>query len=283
MDYNKYFSEELSDEEILRSFSVVLPYLNNLSRDDTAFGLSDREKYIYYEPAEGFDLQVKYGTDVVATVKDSLNSGKIQKGNIPASVLGKAIKVIAIPIKNSKGQIIGAISNGIDMENSNQMVSSISELSQSITQVSGGVGELADSASELAKSGQSAIQLAQDTMETSKKTSEALEIIKSIADKINLLGLNAAIESARAGEQGRGFNVVSSEIRKLAKQSKESVTTIRDIIEEMNLSVNNITKAIGEAATVSEVQAASIEEISATIENINDNLQNLKEFSKRFL
>lgn len=283
VDYNKHFSEELSDEEILRSFSVVLPYLNNLSRDDTAFGLSDKEKYIYYEPAEGFDLQVKYGTEVVETVKDSLNSGKIQKGNIPASVLGKAIKVIVIPIKNSKGQIIGTISNGIDMENSNQMVSSIGELSQSITQVSGGVGELADAASELAKSGQSAIQLAQATMETSKKTSEALEIIKSIADKINLLGLNAAIESARAGEQGRGFNVVSSEIRKLAKQSKESVTTIRDIIEEMNLSVNNITKAIGESAAVSEEQAASIEEISATIENINDNLQNLKEFSKRFL
>lgn len=283
MDYNKYFSEELSDEEILRSFSVVLPYLNNLSRDDTAFGLSDKEKYIYYEPAEGFDLQVKYGTEVVETVKASLNSGKIQKGNIPASVLGKAIKVIVIPIKNSKGQIIGTISNGIDMENSNQMVSSIGELSQSITQVSGGVGELADAASELAKSGQSAIQLAQATMETSKKTSEALEIIKSIADKINLLGLNAAIESARAGEQGRGFNVVSSEIRKLAKQSKESVTTIRDVIEEMNLSVNNITKAIGESAAVSEEQAASIEEISATIENINDNLQNLKEFSKRFV
>lgn len=283
MDYNKYFSEELSDEEILRSFSVVLPYLNNLSRDDTAFGLSDKGKYIYYEPAEGFDLQVKYGTEVVETVKDALNSGKIQKGNIPASVLGKSIKVIVIPIKNSKGQIIGTISNGIDMENSNQMVSSISELSQSITQVSGGVGELADAASELAKSGQSAIHLSQATMETSKKTSEALEIIKSIADKINLLGLNAAIESARAGEQGRGFNVVSSEIRKLAKQSKESVTTIRDIIEGMNLSVNNITKAIGEAASVSEEQAASIEEISATIENINDNLQNLKEFSKRFL
>lgn len=283
MDYNQYFSEELSDEEILRSFSVVLPYLNNLSRDDTAFGLSDKEKYIYYEPAEGFDLQIKYGTEVVQLVKDSFSSGKIQKGDIPASVLGKSIKVIALPIKNSKGQIIGTISNGIDMENSNQMVTSLNEVSQSVVQISSGVGELTDTASELAKSGQSAVQLAQVTMETSKKTSEALEIIKDIADKINLLGLNAAIESARAGEQGRGFNVVSSEIRKLAKQSKESVITIRGIIEEMNKSVNNISKAITESAAVSEEQASSIEEIDATIESITSNLQNLSEFSKRFL
>lgn len=283
MDYSQYLREELSDEEILRSFSVVLPYLNNLSRDDTAFGLSDKEKYIYYQPAQGFDLQVKYGTEVVQMVKDCMSSGKIQKGDIPASVLGKGIKVIAIPIKNSKGQIIGTISNGIDMENSNQMVSSMNEIAQSVQQVSGGVNELAGTASDLAKSGQNAIQLVQETMETSKKTSEALEIIKSIADKINLLGLNAAIESARAGEQGRGFNVVSSEIRKLANQSKESVATIKDVIEEMNKSVNNITNAVDNSAAVSEEQAASIQEISATIESINDNLQRLKEFSKRFL
>lgn len=283
MDYNQYFSEELSDDEILRSFSVVLPYLNKLLRDDTAFGLSDKGKYIYYEPAEGFDLHVKYGTEVVELVKDSLRSGKIKKGDIPASVLGKAIKVIALPIRNSKGQIIGSISNGIDMEDSNQMISSMNEIAHSVQQVSGGVGELADAASELAKSGQNALQMTHQTMETSKKTSEALEIIKSIADKINLLGLNAAIESAKAGEHGRGFNVVSTEIRKLANQSKESVTTIRAVIEDMNKSVNNILSAVDDSAAVSEEQAASVQEISATIESINDSLQKLKEFSKRFL
>jgi uncharacterized protein YoxC len=283
MDYNEYFSEELSNEEILRAFSIVLPYLNELSRDDTAFGLSDKEKYIYYVPAEGFDLRVKYGTEVVQMVKDCMRNNKIEKGDIPASVLGKAIKVISMPIKNSKGQVIGAISNGIDMENSNQMVSNMNQIAQSVQQVSSGMGELGDAASELAKSGQNALKLAQESMEASKKTSEALEIIKSIADKINLLGLNAAIESARAGEQGRGFNVVSSEIRKLANQSKESVITIRNVIEEMNKSVSNITNAVDDSAAVSEEQAASIQEINATIESISDNLQRLEKFSKRFL
>jgi Methyl-accepting chemotaxis protein len=283
MDYNQYFSEELSDEEILKSFAIVLPYLNNLMRDDTAFGLSVDGKYICSEQAEGFDLQLEYGTEVVETVKNCMKSGKIEKGDIPASVLGRAIKVIAIPIKNSKGQIIGTISDGIDVENANQMVNSINEIAQSVVQVSSGVSELAEAATELAKSGQSAINLAEINMENSKKTTEALELIKSIADKINLLGLNAAIESARAGEQGRGFSVVSSEIRKLATQSKESVASIKGIVEKMNESVNNITKAIDDSAAVSEEQAGAIEEISATIESINENLRSLSESSKRFL
>ncbi|MDR3596679.1 methyl-accepting chemotaxis protein [Clostridium sp.] len=53
-------------------------------------------------------------------------------------------------------------------------------------------------------------------------------------NKINLPGLNEAIESARAGKYGKEFCVVSSEIRKLANQSEEFVATIGDVIGEMN-------------------------------------------------
>lgn len=283
MDYSQYFGEELSDEEILRSFSVVLPYLNTLSRDDTAFVLSNKEKYISYQHAEGFELQIRNGSELDKSAKDCLKSDKIQKSDIPVSAFDRHLKAIGIPIKNSKGQVIGTIGSVIDMENSKKMISSVNEIAQSLQQVASGISDLAESASELAKSGQHEFQLTQETMEASKRTSEALEIIKTIADKINLLGLNAAIESARAGELGRGFNVVSSEIRKLANQSKESVTTIKEVIEDMNISVNNITSAVDNSAAVSEEQAASIEEVSATIESINDNLQRLKEFNKRFL
>lgn len=283
MNYKEYFSEDLKDEEILRAFSIVLPYLKNLTRDDTAYGLSDMKQYIYYEPAKGFDLHINYGDEIIDAVKNCLSSGKNQKGYLPASELGREMIIKMVPIKNSKGQIIGAINNGIDVEDTNKLVSSIDEISNSIGQVSLGVNELANTASNYAATGQNTIQQAQVTMENSKKTSEALEIIKSIADQTNLLGLNAAIESARAGEHGRGFNVVSSEIRKLATQSKESTATIKNIVGNMNESVNNIIEAVNESAAVSEEQAAAIEEISATVENINAHLKSLSEFSKRFI
>jgi uncharacterized protein YukE len=282
MDYNKYFNEELTDEEILRSFAIVLPFLNNLVRDDMAFGLSDKEKYIFYAPAKGFDLHVEYGTEVVDLVKDSLTTGKIQKGDVPAEVLGKAIKVISVPIKNSKGKVIGAISDGIDIENNTQLISNIQFVSNSILQVSESINQMANSSSDLAESGQKAINLVHETMEAAEKTKEVLELIKSIADQTNLLGLNASIESARAGEYGKGFNVVASEIRKLATQSKQSAVTIKSIIESMNESVKNIAKAIEETAAVSEEQAATTQEVSQAVENINNNLINLNEFSKRF-
>ena len=281
MGYKEHLTDNLTDMEILRAFSIVLPYLNDLARDDTAFGLADNEKYIQYEPAEGFELQLKAGSELLDIIKDSLRSGKLEKGD--TSVAGKKIKVISIPIRNSKGQIIGTISDGIDLDNSNQLVNSISEIAEALDQVSISVNELANSASNFALTGQNTLKQAQDVMETSKKTSDAIEIINTIANQTNLLGLNAAIESARAGEYGRGFNVVSTEIRKLATQSKESTRTIHNIAMNMNESINTIIGSVNESASESENQAAAIEEISATIESINANLKKLSEFSERFV
>lgn len=283
MDFNAYFSEELKDEEILRAFSIVMPYLNDLSRDDTTYGLSDKKQYLSYVPAKNFSLHLNYGDEVVDMVKDCLRSGKNQQGNLPASALGKEMLIKVVPIRNAKGQIIGTISNGIDVEETIQLIGSINEISKAVSQTSIGINELAKSASELASTGQITLQQANYTIESSKKMTNVLDIIKHIADQTNLLGLNAAIESARAGELGKGFSVVASEIRNLASQSKASSDKIKNIVNDMYNSVNNITNKISESAAVSQEQAAAIEEMSATIDIINENLKKLLEFSKRFL
>ena len=66
------------------------------------------------------------------------------------------------------------------------------------------------------------------------------DIINDIADRINLLSLNAAIEAARAGEAGRGFAVVADEIGKLADNTSEN---LKSIVSLFNASRDEITNA----------------------------------------
>ncbi len=82
--------------------------------------------------------------------------------------------------------------------------------------------------------------------ESIQKT-EAIEEIKELTQTIiqitaqtNLLALNASIEAARAGEAGRGFTVVADQIRILADNSKQAVSRINDISNNVSDAVKNV-------------------------------------------
>ena len=226
-------------------------------------------------------LFVKYGDELNPIVIECYKTGVEQKGSVPASLVGKEILIKVYPIRNTEGKIIGAIAAGLDIEETKFLVESLERMSVLVEQTSNAMFDLAESSMQLAKNGQESIDEVTITLNNSEKTSDVLNIIKNIADQTNLLGLNAAIESARAGENGRGFSVVSNEIRKLATQSKESIDIIKNINENMNQSVKNITNKINEVASISEEQASSLQEISATIEGINESVRSLVEFSKK--
>ena len=77
-----------------------------------------------------------------------------------------------------------------------------------------------------------------------QKINALTENIKQISSQTNLLALNANIEAARAGEAGRGFAVVASEIGDLATQTLDTVSTIDEIVGEVNSSVSNMTECL---------------------------------------
>ena len=78
--------------------------------------------------------------------------------------------------------------------------------------------------------------MAQDISTLSERTRQIGAItntVNDLADRSKLLALNASIEAARAGEHGRGFAVVAEHVRGLADQSKEAVSQVETILNDV--------------------------------------------------
>jgi len=107
-----------------------------------------------------------------------------------------------------------------------------------------------------------------------KESSEAISVISNIiydiADRTNLLALNASIEAARAGDEGRGFAVVADEIGKLADSSIEQAKSIQKLIEETTKDIDIETDIISNSSeTIRKIEHA-VADIGGSIDRIID-------------
>ena len=66
-----------------------------------------------------------------------------------------------------------------------------------------------------------------------EKIKLVMSVLDEIAQKTDLLSLNASIEATRAGELGKGFALVANEIRSMAENSKDSSHEIKEIVNDI--------------------------------------------------
>jgi methyl-accepting chemotaxis protein len=107
--------------------------------------------------------------------------------------------------------------------------------------------------------------------------------VVSIANKTNLLALNASIEAARAGDAGRGFAVVASQINTLAGSSKqtagssnESKIKIADAVDEITQKSERLLNVIQQVSDRTHNLAASTQQMAAASTTVTQSADTIR-------
>jgi len=103
---------------------------------------------------------------------------------------------------------------------------------------------------------------------SSVKIEEIVKVIGEVADQINLLSLNAAIEAARAGDQGRGFAVVAEEVRRLAEKTSSATKEIYENVTEIIGATDETVAIMGELLVDVKGGVAKIEGVGERLAGI---------------
>lgn len=101
-----------------------------------------------------------------------------------------------------------------------------------------------------------------------------VEFIDGIADKSDLLALNAELEGTKAGEIGRGFSLVAAEMRRLSESVMSSTREINRLIDE-------IRDATNAAVMATEAGVKATDSGSALARRVTDSLDHIVEFANR--
>ena len=97
----------------------------------------------------------------------------------------------------------------------------------------------------------------------SERIGEILTLIQDIADKSDLLALNAALEGTKAGEVGRGFSLVAAEMRRLSEHVMDSVRDIRKLVADMRAASHSSVLATEEGIRIAKDVTQSSSKITS--------------------
>ncbi|MXP10311.1 methyl-accepting chemotaxis protein [Pseudoblastomonas halimionae] len=185
--------------------------------------------------------------------------GRVASGVASASAqLQETATSMAIAAEQATTQT-GQVANAMDQAHagvtsaataSDEFAMSIAEISRQATQSA----ELARKANDTAGSADETISA---LSESAAQVGQIVELIQTIAQKTNLLALNASIEAARGGEAGRGFAVVASEVKELAAQTSRAT---EEVAEQIRAIQGSTDASVGALRSI----AGQIEQLEGT-------------------
>lgn len=239
-----------------------------------------------FAPADGLWEMPKSDSQMIAasidSIKDSLDTLASKSYNGASEILKGAERLssdvssrseISRRIENFSDKIIlhsQKISDmSVNLEHSVEQIDDVSEISvRQAENALGGLEKMNKLMSGLEACASDFSDSLGEIFASGRKIGAMVESMTQLADRANLLSLNASIEAKKAGKYGEGFAVVAERLRKLADQTSTATLEIENIVKGISSLSEAGSKKVGEFDS-------KFSEVSAQSKKVNEGLSEI--------
>ena len=256
--------------EIMRSFmSKAQMTATSLSEVETALNTSSSE------------LQLSSKTIVDNTAEISKRVHELDTNIITSTTAAQQVNTVLsnfIHLAESQANNLGRISTAGE-----EMAASMHNVSKLVESRLVNLQELQNAIAEGFDEADKSSEILSKAKHELEGISEISDMIADVADKTNILSMNAAIESAHAGISGKGFAVVAEEIRKLSDTASENASNIEKLVKNIAVSLSNSSQSAEQSRAVLAATKATVESFVSAFSEIGTAIKELNQASKEIL
>ena len=220
-------------------------------------------------------LSIDSMKDAIGNISAKTNAGaaEILESSERLALDTSARAEISRRMENSSEKIIlhsrKISEESVNLEHSVEHVDGVAEISVRQAEAAlEGIGKMNSMMSELEACAGDFSNSLSEIFAAGRKIGEIVGAMTQLADRANLLSLNASIEAKKAGADGSGFAVVADRLRKLADQTSTSTLEIENIVRTISELSETGAKKVGDFN-------ANFADVSAQTKSVSDTLSEI--------
>lgn len=220
-------------------FVDFLPYIKEVMQKDIMASVTDLNQFIAYVPGDAIDVKLKKGMSIPEgdPLKATITGNKIITAVVPKEVYGVPFRAVTYPIRDKKGNCIGAIGIAESLVKEQHIVDTLGEIINRIGYSNKGLSTISEDVNDMAVGIQ---ELSSVVEEVNASIVEITELSDNITNRVDSV---ARASQTVIKEAEEGINAVKN-INETLTVTVEEILNVRAQIEHLFNSIENANKTV---------------------------------------
>ena len=216
-----------------KSYLDVLPSLKDLIQEDIMVSLTDKSKFIAYYPGDKMKIDLKAGTPIPEgdPLRKTISSNSIISSVVPKEVYGLPFKSVTYPVKNNKGECIGAVGFAKSLEKEFVISTSLESLIQQITEANDNMHNTSQKIANISNRTHDISSATEEAFASIQEVTTNSQVVDEIAERAKELSSNVRQDATKGRDSI--YNVVEV-VKTISESSKKTVRQIKELNDSIN-------------------------------------------------